>query len=106
MPRFTLNRHLAFILALSIALASAPALFPSIGVADEGPLTSDHPIGGDSAGDPDRPSGGGKSMRGRPYGGGMGIERGTAGDGAGAYSVGMMRLRVALWSLKGLYFRF
>jgi len=103
MPRFTLNRRLAFILALSITLASA-TVWPSIGTADEEPIPQDQPIGGDSAGDPDRPLGG-KGMRGRPYGGGMGIERNTAGDG-GMVSARMLRLRIALWSLKGFYFRF
>jgi len=105
MPRFGLNRRLAFILALSITLASATALWPSIGATDEEPIPQDQPIGGESAGDPDRPFGG-KGMRGRPYGGGMGIERNTAGDGAVMVNARMLRLRVALWSLKGFYFRF
>ena len=106
MPRFGLNRRLTFILALSITLASATAL-SSIGAADEVPLPSDQPIGGgDNAGDPDRPFGG-PGLRGRPFGRGMGIERNTAGDGAVMHSSArMVRLYVALWGLKGYWFRF
>jgi hypothetical protein len=105
MPRFKLNRRLAFILALSITLGSANALWPSIGRSDEPPVTQDQPIGGDNAGDPDRPFGS-KGLRGRPFSGGMGIGRSTAGDGAVMYNARMVRLRAALMCLKGFYFRF
>ena len=120
MARFVSNRRWTFILALGIGLVwCAIASFvgggswglrdanatqiTDIGYGDGGGDGG----GGTTIGDPDLPSG--KTSKASSNGGKRGsttLEARAAGDSKTSSSVGLWRLRVALESLRGFYFRF
>ena len=105
MPRFKRNRWWAFILALSLALTCGLALTPVDGVTEETPDPNEQPIS-DIGGDPDRPMAPKGAHRGFPYGGGMGVEQTTVGDGGWSMRDWMWRLRFVGLSLRSFYFRY
>lgn len=102
MPRFILKRLLAFILALGlVSFALAAHSRPVIADTTTGIMDGDAGGGGSAIGDPDVPTTPGKSKLGhgvvvRP------MEYGavSAGDGSAPARAWMIRLRVALQSLR------
>ena len=114
MARFIMNRRWTFILALGVSLACCFAAH-SRAVAVENPGSSGGGVIGDPgdpglvpppAGDPDLPSGPGKSTRpGRLTRGGTDTGRLAVGDSRPVRIVWMWRLRVVLQGARGWYFR-
>ena len=114
MARFKSNRQWTLILALCAGLTwCSAARHPAMAGGDDwsgntivDPVDPGQPPG--TGGDPDVPTGPGKSARvGKQYQGGV-INLGaySAGDGRASSSVWVMRLRIVLQSLGSFYFRF
>lgn len=108
MRRFAQNRWWIFILMLSVLLAgSATISSPSYGLTGPGKIeVGDSGGGASEGGDPDSPTGGGRSPGlGRVA---PGVSQGavtTVGDGGPATSVWIWRLHVVLRSLMSRYLR-
>jgi len=109
MLRFARNRWWAFILALIICLAPVSTV-PRTASAESGTQYdggSGQDPGGTATGDPDNPSGQGKTLRrGNMIRGSMSIDTRTVGDSRLSSSVVMWRLRVLLYNLRSILFRF
>lgn|SRR5262245_8649283 len=107
MRRFSTNRWWAFVLTLTVLLASGTAL-PTVLRADQTPISIDEggSLGGGDAGDPDGPAGPNKKAptpgRNTPSKSFLGS---TAGDGGTGWGVWMWRLHVVLLSLKARFIR-
>lgn len=103
MVRFAQNRWWAFILALSLVLASGTAFSPSMAAGDGSNRIEigDGSGGSDPGGDPDSPAGPGKRApgAGRAAPGGHRYAVTSVGDGGSATSVWVWRFHVVLRSL-------
>ena len=112
MPRFELNRRWTFILALGVSLLWCSAAFRTVAANDSEPGGNHDP--GESGGggqpgygDPDVPTGPGKTVKPVIVGRGhMGYGARAAGDGGTSGGVLMQRLRIVLQGLRSFYFRF
>jgi len=106
MRRFAQNRWWTFILMLSVLLAgSATFSSPSYGLVPDKLETGDSG-GGPTGGDPDYPTGGGRTPGyGRAVPGTSQDAVTTVGDGRPATSVWTWRLHVVLRTLMSRYFR-
>lgn len=109
MRRFAQNRWLAFILTLSVLIASHTIVAVSVAGPGPEPLVIGGGEGGSTpAGDPDAPSGPGKRT---PAGsrvspGGYGYAMTSVGDGGPAYRVWVWRFQSVLRGLMSRYDRF
>jgi len=108
MPRFVKNRWWAFILTLSVLLASSATFSsPSYGDGNDPLAIPGGGPGSPSAGDPDGTAGPGKQGPGYgrtvPSGGRYAVT--SLGDGGSARSIWIWRLHVVLRSLIGRYSR-
>ena len=103
MLRFAQNRWWAFILALSLLLASASAVSPAFATEDGSDAIAIGDGGGGSTpgGDPDVPAGPGKNGTGARHAapGGYRYAATAVGDGGSAKSVWIWRFHVVLRSL-------
>lgn len=110
MARFVLSRRWSFILALGASLIWCSAAHRPVAAQVPGGLIGDpQDPGPGGIGDPDMPSGPGKSVgRGKSIRGGNSANLGVraGGDGSTARSVWMWRLRVVLRGLRSYTVRF
>jgi len=105
MPRFCKNRCCSFILAFLIGVAGlsvGPASVRAFGVLDDGTST---PGGGvpPSVGDPDEPSGSGRTVGGGTLRQPIVSEAPVVGDGRVSSSAWSWRIQVVLKGLKSFY---
>ena len=109
MRRFTVNRWWAFILTLSVLLASSATLStPSRGDGLTPFVIGGGAGGSENSGDPDGPAGPNKRTPtgGRASPGGNGYAAASVGDGGVAARVGSWRFHVVLRSLISRFFRY